>query len=83
LCWDVTSINNLNSQKIEVFPQPASTFIHTGLIENKPFRIINMAGQIVYNGESKSGLITWNYLSNGLYLLSIGEINQRFIVINP
>jgi hypothetical protein len=83
LCWDVTSIDNLNSQKIEVFPQPASTFIHTGLIENKPFRIINMAGQIVYNGESKSGLITWNYLSNGLYLLSIGEITQRFIVINP
>lgn len=83
LCWDVTSIDKLHSQKIEVFPQPASTFINTGLIENKSFRIINMAGQTVYRGESKSGLITWNYLPNGLYLLNIEEVNQRFIVINP
>jgi hypothetical protein len=83
LCWDVTAIDKLNSLKIEVFPQPASTFINTGLMENNPFRIINMAGQIVQSGQLNNGIITWNYLPNGLYLLSIGEVNQRFIVINP
>jgi hypothetical protein len=83
LCWDVTSINKFKVQKLQLFPQPASTFINTGLIENKPFKIIDISGKIVHNGQLIDGIITWNNLSNGLYLLSIGEINQRFIVINP
>lgn len=83
LCWDVTSVNKLNAHKLQLFPQPASTFINTGLIDIKSFRIINMAGQIIQSGQLNDGIITWNYLPNGLYLLNIGEINQRFIVINP
>lgn len=83
LCWDVTAIDKLNTQKIQLFPQPATTFLNIELNTNKTFEIINQAGQIVHNGQIKSGIITWDYLPNGLYLLIIGEVNQRFIVINP
>ena len=73
-----TSIKELTSKQLNIFPNPASNYIQLELgSENNIITIQNLQGQIVYREELQNQNPTLNidYLPSGLYLISVTDTN--------
>ncbi len=73
--------NNLDKNKIEVFPNPVSDklFLKTKYnLKNSKVEIYNTAGQIVKYGNLNSKQINVNNLEKGIYILKISNNNYNF-----
>ncbi len=68
---------------LDIYPNPAHSkiYIRGGRVE--AVRIYNTMGEVIYNSTTfnESGEIDINFLSNGIYFISLdGQIKQKFIV---
>jgi len=71
----LSAVDNLEGEKILVYPNPASEFIHvdySGSTELSRYEIYNSAGQRVMSGnETLKRGISVNGLSSGIYLIKV------------
>ncbi len=72
-----TSTNDISvSNRINVFPNPANTFIHAPGISAGTFTIRDSKGAIVNSGKFTQNYISLNDLSDGLYFINIADGNN-------
>jgi len=89
--WYKTSISlnvntNISSEKIQLFPNPASEFLNIKIsndINFYSYQIIDSTGKILEKGSNKPNLIKISELEIGTYYLKLrtekGEIVKKFI----
>ena len=75
---DVTelSINEINANNINIYPNPASDIIYVDVDESFNALIYNYQGQVVKNVVVDNGQINVSDLANGIYFLEIRTANR-------
>ncbi|WP_031426152.1 CotH kinase family protein [Flavimarina sp. Hel_I_48] len=71
-------------QQAIIYPVPASStlYIKTKVLQPQPFTIYNLQGQTIESGaiQTAETSINVSLLSNGIYVLHLGNDNMKFIV---
>jgi hypothetical protein len=79
-------LNELGSQGIQVYPNPASSTITFTLsansIGNKPYRIENVLGQVLLRGEylGRETRVDVSSLTDGIYYLKLDQYSMPFVI---
>jgi len=81
---NTTGINQLSSQKVQVFPNPANGFIQLEIPENMiglEYQIIDIYGKKLLTGllQNSQAQISLETLPAGLYSLQLGSVCQKFV----
>ncbi len=79
-----TGINQVGSQKVQVFPNPANGLIQVEIAENLiglEYQIIDIYGKRLLTGilQNSQSQISLETLPAGLYSLQLGKVCQKFI----
>ena len=82
-CSEVSNNEELQNAEIEIYPNPASSFVSlkSDLLDDKKVIIYDVLGKRMNCvGERKSGEIHFNieHLNAGIYLISIGDTVRKF-----
>lgn len=72
-----TSLKSTNEQKISIYPNPASSFVTIEGVNNSHIEIYSLTGNLLIQSTEKT--INIEHLPAGIYLVKIGNINQRLI----
>ena len=72
-----TSVENVESQTIVVYPNPTQDILYIKGIESQPLRVYDLQGRVLQVGNGNQ--LTVSNLSSGTYLLQIGIQVVRFI----
>ena len=72
-----TSVENVESQTIVVYPNPTQDILYIKGIESQPLRVYDLQGRVLQVGNGNQ--MTVSNLSSGTYLLQIGIQVVRFI----
>ncbi len=76
----VTSINNISDKKIVAYPNPTSDNIYLkGLSEDTAFRIVDLSGKILREGNTRNKIISLNHLPQGIYLIKINQNTYKIV----
>jgi len=86
-CSLINSFSEIQGSKFEIYPNPSSDFFNLqgGLPSNFNYRIIDLSGKVILNGNSStsSSRISTSSLENGIYILEIDfkeqSVFKRFI----
>ena len=72
------SIEELNIEKLSIYPNPTSSVIKVDNFENASFKIFNLNGEVVKDGAIKANSIEIEALKNGSYFLHIFDGNKVY-----
>lgn len=77
----ISSHNEIDSDyDIVVFPNPTSEVINvTSVVENLDYKILNIAGRLIDQGELEKNKINVSSLDSGIYILQLHNNNHQFI----
>lgn len=80
----ITAIGNSDQLKIEIYPNPAQSYINIKTSQkqkfyNSTYEIINISGQKLLSGKDFSQPIDISNLSSGLYIIKIIDDNKTII----
>lgn len=80
---DVSSVwETDNSKELSIYPQPSSGIIYLkmagGSMSNAKYRVYDLQGKEILNGQASSNTIDLNDLENGIYLIQINIGDQIF-----
>lgn len=83
------TIENLNEEKLRVYPNPSTDFLHIETGENETLQeicLLNLTGKVLYRKTSckRNEMITLNEIPSGLYLLEVkteSVTHQKKIII--
>lgn len=75
-------INNTNYIDIEVYPNPFKNQIRisSSNIELDLYKLIDIDGRIIMQGEIKRQIINTDFVNNGIYLLSVYDTKKQIVV---
>ena len=75
---DIEENNTITStQEIKIYPNPAIDILNvTSVSENATFRVFNLMGQVVLNGNISNEMINVSNLQEGNYILEISSDNK-------
>lgn len=72
------SIEELNIEKLSIYPNPTSTMIKVDNFENASFKIFSLKGELVKDGTINANSIKIESLNNGSYFLHIFDTNKIY-----
>lgn len=75
---NITSTEEM-SNTFSVYPNPTSDFLNVR--PNTQFKLYDITGKIVKQGNSNSGVIQVNNINTGKYLLQLNNVNTSIIII--
>lgn len=72
------SINDIEINDINIYPNPASDFVTVSNAENAEITIINMLGQVVTSqfANSSCEIVNISNLTNGTYIIRVENDNK-------
>ena len=75
-----TEINQLRKNEIEIFPNPATNIIYTGITITRPlqYSIYNLQSQLINNGMLTENTISVSDITSGVYLLEIRDDENMY-----
>ena len=82
---DVQGIKDNNSNKVNIYPNPANDYINISGVENaKSISIYNVTGKVVYQSNAVKNHINISELSQGVYIINLvnsddSQVNVKFI----
>jgi hypothetical protein len=77
--YNMNSISTLENQMLTIYPNPANHFINIENLSTKRYKIYNIQGQILLNGQT-DGKIDISPLKSGVYFFKSTNDIQKFIV---
>ena len=79
----ITNINSFNSEKVNIYPNPAKSYIviENTKIKSESLQILDITGKTIYQTISNKAKQTINIdkLKSGIYFIRIGSTIQKFI----
>ncbi|XDZ53792.1 hypothetical protein FlaCF_0840 [Flavobacterium tructae] len=67
------------SQDIVLYPNPVKDILNVYNVENEEYKIFNISGQEVLSGIIQTGQINVETLPDGIYVIKVKDITERFI----
>ncbi|WP_166920436.1 zinc-dependent metalloprotease [Flavobacterium poyangense] len=67
------------SQSISIYPNPVKEILNVHNVENEEYKIFNISGQEKLSGITQTGQINVRTLPDGIYVIRIKNIADRFI----
>ena len=78
-----TSVNSIESNKFELYPNPASTHIILSTVQSEDIQIYDIMGNVVYNihqaKKQESLKIDISDLTKGVYFIRAGKVVKKII----
>lgn len=70
---------NSSSTEIRLYPNPVQSILTLTNTSNEQYKIYDMSGRLVSEGNLESGTVNVNKLTNGTYVIQIGKFTKQFI----
>ncbi|WP_262913064.1 zinc-dependent metalloprotease [Chryseobacterium sp. MEBOG07] len=76
---DKPTDENSSSTEIRLYPNPVKSILTLTNTSNEQYKIYDMSGRLVSEGNLESGTVNVNKLTNGTYVIQIGKFTKQFI----
>lgn len=73
-----TSVKSFSNALINIYPNPCTDIIHTGITEPFKYKIYNLQGQLISTSSGTDGSISAENLNSGLYIIEITVADKNY-----
>lgn len=76
---DILPDDNSSSTEIKLYPNPVKSILTLTNTSNEEYKIYDMSGRLVGEGNLESGTLNVSKLTNGIYVIQIKDFTKQFI----